>query len=96
MKRIIALLIVLTSWSLLTGCAKQQPGGFSQIGHDPIAHSYQFRYQPTQLDHAALNAYLQKRCSQEGFDKVEALPEEAGVLSGYKTRWFQCNYKIKN
>ncbi|MBT0729881.1 hypothetical protein [Rosenbergiella nectarea] len=82
--------------TLVVGCAKQQTGGFTEIDHDKVAHTYQFRYQPRQLDRAALNAYITQRCVQQGFDKVDPLPEEAGTLPGYTTRWFQCNYKVKS
>lgn len=88
--------IVVSVSTLMVGCAKQQAGGFTEIDHDKVAHTYQFRYQPQQLDHAALQAYIAQRCAQQGFDKVDPLPEEAGTLPGYTTRWFQCNYKIKN
>ncbi|MCL9668175.1 hypothetical protein L2C91_07280 [Rosenbergiella epipactidis] len=88
--------IVVSVCTLIAGCAKQQPGGFTEIDHDKLAHTYQFRYQSHKLDHAALNAYITQRCAQQGFDKVDPLPEEAGSLPGYTTRWFQCNYKIKN
>ena len=81
---------------LLTGCAKQQPGGFTEVARDKVAHTYQFRYQPQNLDQTALNTYISQRCAQEGFDKVDPLPEGAAALPGYKTRWFQCNYSIKN
>jgi len=81
---------------LLAGCAKQQPGRFSQIDRDPVAHTYQFRYQPQKLDSRALDRYIRERCSHEGFDSVDRLPEEEATLPGYKTRWYQCNYSIKH
>lgn len=81
--------------TLMVGCAKQQAGGFTQIDHDNIAHTYQYRYQSHKLNRAALNTYIMQRCAQDGFDKVDPLPEEAGALPGYTTRWFQCNYQIK-
>lgn len=82
--------------TLVVGCAKQQVGGFAEIDHDKVAHTYQFRYQPHKLDQAALNAYITQRCAQQGFDKVDPLPEEASTLPDYRTRWFQCNYKVKS
>ncbi len=61
--------IVVSVSTLMVGCAKQQAGGFTEIDHDKVAHTYQFRYQPQQLDHAALQAYIAQRCAQQGFDK---------------------------
>ena len=88
--------IVFSLSTLVVGCAKQQVGGFAVIDHDKVAHTYQFRYQPHKLDQAALNAYITQRCAQQGFDKVDPLPEEADTLPDYKTRWFQCNYEVKS
>jgi len=81
---------------LVSGCTTQQKGGFTAIDHDNVAHTYQFRYQPQKLDRTALNRFVTQRCQQQGFDQVDPLPEESATLPGYKTQWFQCNYKIKN
>lgn len=89
-------MISLTMFVLLTGCAAQQPGGFSKVDTDKSSHSVQLRYKPADLDQSALNSYITQRCQQQGFDKVEALPEEDSALPGQKTRWYQCNYQVKN
>lgn len=82
--------------ALVSGCAVGQKGGFTAIDQDNVAHTYQFRYQPHKLDRAALNSFMTQRCAQQGFDKVDPLPEESASLPGYKTQWFQCNYKLKS
>ncbi|GAA0491933.1 hypothetical protein [Tatumella punctata] len=81
---------------LLSGCARQYPGGYAQVATDKPSHSLQFRYTPGAVDLPALNTTVRDYCHQHGFDKVEPLPEQDSGWPGEKTRWFQCNYGIKN
>ena len=82
--------------TLLSGCAHQYPGGYTQVDSDKASNSLQFRYKPAQVNLSALNTTVTEYCHQHGFDKVEPLPEENSAWPGDKTRWFQCNYSVEN
>lgn len=85
-------LYLLASLVLLSACSSA-PGHFVRSEEDPVSHSMVYRFDPAQVDRAAMEADALSYCRHNGFDRAYAIPGLKSSPTGQARAAYLCVYQ---
>ncbi|SPW28953.1 Uncharacterised protein [Edwardsiella tarda] len=86
------LFFLLPALFVLAACSSA-PGHFVRSEVDPVSHSLVYRFDPTQVDRAAMEADALSYCQHNGFDRAYAIPGLKSSPTGQARAAYLCVYQ---
>lgn len=77
---------------LLAACSAMPPGGFERLDADDDSVSVQYRFDPQQVDQAAMDKDALLYCQGKGYDRADKLPDTKGNSAKWVKRWYKCEW----